>query len=305
MDLSNKLFVCTDEMLQKFIVQLDSNGLIAFIDRYLDENALKDILANFSLRAADLLLADRQAVRDGLTKYEEILDEVIKSNPNMINKGCILFTDLVNSTAKINLLGDSDFYEQVLIKHNSILQECINSNGGRIIKNIGDAYLAIFRNKFDALKCCITAQEKFRNLNKGKNSENQIIIRMALHFGEFHKKIMENNNIDVYGSSVNYAARMVANTGGGQICVSKDFIENWKAEIEKIDNSMEEWKKRIEDYDPENWHYYKINDFKKDYESKLSDKNLYNTIEFSSIGWFSFKGFEKEQELYCVIIKNQ
>jgi hypothetical protein len=35
MDLSNKLFICTDEMIQKFLRQIDSNGLIAFINKYL------------------------------------------------------------------------------------------------------------------------------------------------------------------------------------------------------------------------------------------------------------------------------
>jgi len=228
-DLSNKIFICTDQMLQQFMRGLDSNGLIAFVEQYLDENALKDILENMSFRAQDLFLADMQSYKDGRTKYEEKLDQIIQSNPNITSKGCILFTDLVNSTEKINMLGDDNFYEHVLIKHNSILQECINKNRGRIIKNIGDAYLAIFRDNFDALKCCIRAQNKFKELNQERASNDQIIVRMAIHYGEYSKKIMENGNVDVYGTSVNYAARIVSNTGGGQIYVSKDFINDWDA----------------------------------------------------------------------------
>jgi class 3 adenylate cyclase len=239
-----------------------------------------------STRAAHMIKEDISLYKGILGKTYKLLDEVIENFPNSKNTGTILFTDLVNSTARINLLGDEDYYENILLKHNTILLETIGDNDGRVIKNIGDAYLAIFWNGFNAIKCCIESQYKFNKMNEQRDIDNRILVRMALHCGEYSFKQVEHNNIDVYGSSINYAARMVGNTGGGQISVSKAFIDSWGAG-EGFNYSVEETKKSLEEY----------GDLRRIFELK---NELFKNITFDSIGLFNFKGFENEQELYCV-----
>jgi hypothetical protein len=134
---------------------------------------------------------------------------------------------------------------------------------------------------------------------------------MAVHYGEYSKKIMENGNVDVYGTSVNYAARIVSYTGGGQICVSKKLINSWDSwdlngslykRRDIMDSNIKSWKERIEKYDDE-MHYYTLNDVEQFYKDSKLDKELYENIFFSSIGFFNFKGFDGEQELFSVNVK--
>jgi class 3 adenylate cyclase len=207
------------------------------------------------------------------------------------NTGYILFTDLVNSTAKINLLGDNNYYQNVLLKHNEILQKTIKNNNGRIIKNIGDSYLAVFGDHINAVKACVESQLEFETINKERDPDDKISVRMALHTGEYTLKLVENDNIDIYGSSINYAARMVACAEGGQVFVSEALVEDWiENDIDKIAYLNLKW--------CEQNHLVKRNDinhFKKIYQLK---KWFYKNVTLNSAGMFHLKGFDKEHELF-------
>ena len=279
MDLSKEILLCTDEFLKDFIKRI--GPFPNFIVHHMDDEAQKCIIRQMNRYYAYLYKEEIIFWKNFFITTEKKLDEVMNTYHDSKNNGCILFTNLVNSTFKINLMGDEDYYEDILLKHNTVLLDSIKENDGRVIKNIGDAYLAIFGGCFDALRCCIQAQNNLNRMNEGRDAEDKIFVRMALHYGDYSIKQAENNSIDVYGSSINYAARMVGNTGGGQISVSKAFLDGW----EKIDynESIESIKYACDLLDM----------------VKLEQK-LYNSINFNPIGLFNFKGFENEQELYSV-----
>jgi class 3 adenylate cyclase len=232
--------------------------------------------------------------REAVATYNQTLDSIMNSTKyNTPNTGYIVFTDLVNSTAKINLLGDNNYYQNVLLKHNEILQKTIKNNNGRIIKNIGDSYLAVFGDHVNAVKACVESQLEFETINRERDPDDKISVRMALHTGEYTLKLVENDNIDIYGSSINYAARMIACAGGGQIVVSKALIDDWtENDIDKIAYLNLKW--------CEQNHLVKRNDinhFKKIYQLK---KWFYKNVSVNQVGMFRFKGFDKEQELFCL-----
>jgi hypothetical protein len=305
MDLSQSIMLCSDEMLLEFFDYshtFDTFGeRLNFIVNYLSEESQNSILCNgVAYNEVEQLYIKKhlEKARDSEKKYKQIVNTILNTNKYKIeNKGYILFTDLVNSTAKINILGDNNYYQNVLIKHNEILQKVIKDNNGRIIKNIGDAYLAIFGNIFNGLKACIEAQAEFENINKDRDIDDKISVRMALHRGEYSLKIVENNNIDVYGSSINYTARMIGCTGGGQIYVSKMFVDEWnRRTINDIADGILRWCEQVKA--GLNIQESDIEYFKTIYQLK---NDFYTNVSFTSVGLFSFKGFDKDHELFSVV----
>jgi class 3 adenylate cyclase len=300
MDISEKILLCPDKTIHKFInsgVVFNNIGdIINFVINYLDNEAQDCIIGGnpFTEGGNLLIKKHREKNREAIIRYNNHLDEIMNLDTEIKNSGYILFTDLVNSTAKINLLGDDKYYQNVLLKHNKILQRVIKNNDGRIIKNIGDAYLAVFCDPFKALKSCIEAQFEFEELNKGRDADDRILVRMALHRGEYSLKQVENNNIDVYGTSINYTARMVGYVGGGQILVSKTVVSDWNNfDMDNIKNIDLQWCENTECFRKSDIEY-----FTRIYQTKM---DFYNKVSLNSIGFFSFKGFEKDQELFNLI----
>jgi adenylate cyclase len=107
----------------------------------------------------------------------------------------IVFTDIVGST-KLGLeLGD-DKWIDVLIKHFEQARDLIKAFDCYEIKIIGDSFMVVFRTADEALKFALAFQE-----NTG---DSRIRIRVGIHVGAV--RIIEN---DIYGSAVNFTARVV------------------------------------------------------------------------------------------------
>jgi class 3 adenylate cyclase/disulfide oxidoreductase YuzD len=305
-DTREKMLYYIDESIQKlpenttqdFLKKINSQELIRLMVSDLNEEAKECIFSNMSEQAQDYLREDIEYFKVTKEKLLHYLDESIQKFPENTTANVILFTDLVNSTAKINLLGDSEYYENVLLKHNTILSNSIRKNNGRIIKTIGDAYLATFEVLPDALKACVEAQKQFNEINLNRDLDSKIIVRMAVHFGKFSLKVIENGNVDVYGSEINYAARMVGVTGGNSILVSKKFYDYWlkSRNIDYYEKKLKEQENTLSDINDEK---IKSNTLKRLNHYKEFIKFIEN-ITFYPAGVFSFKGFEKEQELFGI-----
>jgi class 3 adenylate cyclase len=159
------------------------------------------------------------------------------------NTYAIVFTDLVSSTERMNTFGDDNYYSNVILAHNEILKRVFKNNYGRIIKNIGDAYLVIFSDCYYCVKACVEAQKEFKELNSKRDDDYRILVRMAIHYGELSFKEVENNNIDIYGLAVNYTARIVTHTDAYEIVCSKPLTDNYG---ERLSKHLEIWNEHLE-----------------------------------------------------------
>jgi predicted ATPase/class 3 adenylate cyclase len=121
-----------------------------------------------------------------------------------------LFTDLVESTAAWS--DDAKRMSQVLLRHNALLKEGIESNGGVVAKHTGDGVVAIFAAPVDAVRAAIVTQVAIAGEDWGPV---QIGVRMGINSGE-----AEFVDGDVYGLTVNIAARLEGAAHGGQILIS-------------------------------------------------------------------------------------
>ncbi|MGE5214339.1 MAG: nickel-binding protein [Nitrospirota bacterium] len=130
----------------------------------------------------------------------------------------ILFTDVVNSTTLTQSLGDEAALA-ILGVHDVIVRDALSVSGGREIKHTGDGIMASFVSAAGAVRCAIQIQ---RELNKHAqvNPNGALKVRVGAAVGE----PVEQHN-DLFGSTVQLAARLCAHAQPEQILVSNAIAE--------------------------------------------------------------------------------
>jgi class 3 adenylate cyclase len=125
----------------------------------------------------------------------------------------VLFTDVVNSTTLTQSLGDEAALA-ILGVHDTIVRDALSTFGGREVKHTGDGIMASFVSAAGAVRCAIQIQ---RELDKHAqaNPERSLRVRVGAAAGE----PVEQNN-DLFGSTVQLAARLCAHAQPEQILVS-------------------------------------------------------------------------------------
>jgi WD40 repeat protein/class 3 adenylate cyclase len=119
-----------------------------------------------------------------------------------------LFTDIEGSTRLWE--RDPERMHRELARHDALLREAIQANGGRVFKTIGDAFCAAFPKPEDAAQTAVEAQRALCLELKG------LRVRMALHTGP-----AELRDGDYFGPALNRVARLLTAGHGGQILLSR------------------------------------------------------------------------------------
>jgi class 3 adenylate cyclase len=119
----------------------------------------------------------------------------------------VLFTDIVESTARAGEIGDSRWRELLDI-HDETAQRDVGRHSGELVKNTGDGILATF----DGPGRGISFASTFRSDLAGLGLE----IRTGIHTGE-----IELRDHDVGGMAVHLGARIMEAAGPGEILVSR------------------------------------------------------------------------------------
>jgi class 3 adenylate cyclase len=123
-----------------------------------------------------------------------------------------LFTDLERHTEMLQQLGDVAG-RAALRQHERSAQSAIARHGGVAIKGTGDGYLASFGSAQRALACAAELQRACAEHDV--DGWGELKVRIGINAGE---PIAEES--DLFGSSVNLAARLTALATGGQVLVS-------------------------------------------------------------------------------------
>lgn len=121
--------------------------------------------------------------------------------------GSVVFTDLVNSTARTAAVGDRAWSE-TLQQHDTIAWSTADRHGGTIIKSTGDGLLVLFNLPHEAIAFC----DDFRSAVEAEGLQ----IRAGIHSGEVELR----PNGDITGFAVNLAARVEQAADDGAVWVS-------------------------------------------------------------------------------------
>jgi class 3 adenylate cyclase len=130
----------------------------------------------------------------------------------------VLFTDIVDSTALTQTLGD-EAAMALLGVHDTIVRDALSASGGREVKHTGDGIMAAFISTAGAVRCAIQIQ---RELDKHAqaNPERPLKVRVGAAAGE----PVEQHN-DLFGSTVQLACRLCEHAAPEQILVSNAIAE--------------------------------------------------------------------------------
>ena len=135
----------------------------------------------------------------------------------------VLFSDVSGSTRLYESAGDT-------IGHRTIrgcvdlMRRATESQGGRVVKTIGDEILAVFATADAAARAAIAMQMDSEGLPQVAGT------RLALRIGFHGGPILQKEN-DIFGDTVNLAARLVGLAQPGQIILSRETAGTLGAEM--------------------------------------------------------------------------
>jgi class 3 adenylate cyclase len=131
----------------------------------------------------------------------------------------VLFSDIKGSTSYFEKFGDAQGLAMVQ-RHNALLFPVIEGSGGRVVKTIGDAIMAVFEDPKGAIQGAIGMQRVLEGDRRSQPFPEQIHIKVGLHTGLCIVK-----DHDVYGDVVNVASRVQNQTDPDQILITEDLLE--------------------------------------------------------------------------------
>lgn len=145
-------------------------------------------------------------------ELERFVDTLGAEEPETV-LATVLFTDIVDSTARLAELGDVRWRELVE-RHHAIVRQQLTRFRGREVDTAGDGFFATFDGPIRAIRCAYAIAESLATLG--------LEIRAGLHTGE-----CELVGGKVAGLAVNIGARVAAQAKPGEVLVSstvKDLV---------------------------------------------------------------------------------
>jgi class 3 adenylate cyclase len=118
----------------------------------------------------------------------------------------ILFTDIVDSTARAEEVGDAT-WNRTLAMHHDVVRSVVTTFGGREIETAGDSFLVVFDSAERAIRCGLALVDAVAAIG--------LQIRVGIHSGEV---AMEGGQIR--GVAVHAAARIVPIAEPGEVLVT-------------------------------------------------------------------------------------
>ena len=130
----------------------------------------------------------------------------------------VLFTDIADSTTLTQALGDEAALAMLGV-HDTIVRDALSASGGREVKHTGDGIMASFISAAGAVRCAIEIQRQL-DKHSQENPDRPLKVRVGAAAGE----PVEQHN-DLFGSTVQLAARLCAHAQPEQILVSNAIAE--------------------------------------------------------------------------------
>ena len=127
----------------------------------------------------------------------------------------VLFTDIVGSTSLTTQLGD-DRAMELLHAHDTIVREALGACNGREVKHTGDGIMASFLSAASAVRCASQVQRELAR----REGNDLFKVRIGGAAGEPVER-----EKDIFGSTVQLAARLCAHAQPDQILVSNVVAE--------------------------------------------------------------------------------
>lgn len=163
----------------------------------------------------------------------------------------LVFTDLAGSTALYASRGDPRAFHLVR-QHFHALFAAADWHGGAVVKNIGDAVMAVFQKPVDALAAGLAMQAAVAELNHRLRLESaeQLILKVGVHSGPC-LNVTLNERLDYFGTTVNVAARVQGLAHGRDVVFTEAIYEDDAARALLPNGPAECWRTTLKGIDGE------------------------------------------------------
>src|SRR6516162_2675681 len=134
-----------------------------------------------------------------------------------------LFTDLKGSTELYERVGDLAAFDLVR-EHFRTLNDIVATEGGAVVKTIGDAVMATFLTPDHALAAALKMREAMRRLNETHGRED-LLLKIGIHEGPC-LAVNLNERQDYFGQTVNIASRVQGLAMSRSILATAPVVHN-------------------------------------------------------------------------------
>jgi adenylate cyclase len=132
----------------------------------------------------------------------------------------VLFVDVSGSTAFFDRYGE--LAGQAMVEHCfKVITPEIEKHAGRIVKYMGDGFLAVFESVASAVEAAAAMHTKLAKDNETRPDGARVRIHSGLSCGP----VVVREDGDVFGDAVNVASRVQNVAGPDQIYVTKDVTD--------------------------------------------------------------------------------
>lgn len=138
----------------------------------------------------------------------------------------VLAADIVGYS-RLTEVAEEETHARMRALRVGLIDPCMVSHRGRVVKNTGDGFLAVFDSAVDAVQCAIELQREILQFERAEAPDRKIAFRMGLNIA---RAIVEPE--DVYGAGVNVAARLEQRAPSGGIVISADLLDLVGARVE-------------------------------------------------------------------------
>ena len=146
-----------------------------------------------------------------LSEIERFLGSVTEEAEPDTVLSTVLFTDIVDSTARAAELGDQRWRE-LLERHDALVRRLLDGFRGRELDTAGDGFFASFDGPARAIRCAVAISGSVLDLG--------LEVRCGLHTGE-----CEIHGDKIAGLAVSVGARVASQAAPGEVLVSSTVKE--------------------------------------------------------------------------------
>jgi adenylate cyclase len=139
----------------------------------------------------------------------------------------VMFADVSHSTELYETVGDMAAF-QAIARCIALMKSSSQVSEGRIVKTIGDEVMVVFPSAERAMQAAIDMQSAISALPAIAGSP--MSLRIGFHYGP----VVPDESGDVFGDTVNLAARLRELAAPGQIITSKDAVERLSARFRQM-----------------------------------------------------------------------
>ena len=137
----------------------------------------------------------------------------------------VLVADVANYTGLMGV-DEAGTHELLISQRELVVDPEVDVHLGRIVKSTGDGVMVEFPSVIAAVNCAVELQAQLIKKNQDVPQDRKLRWRIGINYGDI---IVEPN--DIYGDSVNIAARLEALAEPDGICISEKVFREVRAKI--------------------------------------------------------------------------